>query len=157
MSRSWNFTASAPACTERSTSSLASSTEPLWLMPISLMTKVGCPFPTSCRPTRKASLRLTATATRWPCSSSSGTWSTAPWKSSRISAGVAVAGALTAVVFAASEQGRERSTSGCSAIQRRTSPSVREPTRCPCSVTQKTIRALFAVIFSRARNTGSSA
>ena len=94
MSRSWNFTQSAPAPLARSTSSLASPTEPLWLMPISAMRKAGCPRPTSWRPTWKASLRLTATATRWPCSSSSGTWSMAPTNSRRISAGVAVEGAL---------------------------------------------------------------
>ena len=41
MSRSWNFTQSAPAATDRSTSSLASATEPWWLMPISLITKAG--------------------------------------------------------------------------------------------------------------------
>ena len=41
MSRSWNFTTSAPASTDRSTSSLAKSTEPWWLMPISLITSAG--------------------------------------------------------------------------------------------------------------------
>jgi len=36
--RFWNFTASAPASTAASMSRLASSTEPLWLMPISAIT-----------------------------------------------------------------------------------------------------------------------
>ncbi len=66
-------------------------------------------------------------------------------------------GAETTPVLAASTQGRVRSTSSWPAIHRRTSPSVREPRRRPCSVTQKTIRARFAVIFSRARSNGSSA
>ncbi len=80
----------------------------------------------------------------------------APTNSRRTSAGVAVAGALRTPVFATSAQGRFRSTSVCAAIQRRTSPSLIEPTRWPCSVTQKTMRALLEVIFSRAVSTGSS-
>ena len=39
--RFWNFTASAPASTAPSIMRLASSSEPLWLMPISAITKTG--------------------------------------------------------------------------------------------------------------------
>ena len=84
-------------------------------------------------------------------------WSTAGVNSGRTSAGEALAGARTAALFATSEHGRCRSTSGWAAIQRRTSPSEIDPTRCPCSLTQNTILALLAVIFSSARSSGSSA
>ena len=42
MSRSWNFTMSAPASTDRSTSCLASDTSPWWLMPISEISTRRC-------------------------------------------------------------------------------------------------------------------
>ncbi len=44
--RFWNFTASQPAMPAPSMSFLAISSEPLWLMPISAMVKVGWPVPT---------------------------------------------------------------------------------------------------------------
>src|SRR5262245_35784468 len=50
--RFWNFTASAPAKQAPSTSLRASSSEPLWLMPISAMTKTGSPSPTQRGPMR---------------------------------------------------------------------------------------------------------
>ena len=43
----WNLTASAPACTAALIISLAMFRSPLWLMPISAMTKVGWPGPTA--------------------------------------------------------------------------------------------------------------
>src|SRR5215813_7028754 len=54
--RFWNFTASAPASTAPSMRRLASSSEPLWLMPISAITYTGAPAPTHLLPMRTRAL-----------------------------------------------------------------------------------------------------
>src|SRR5262249_40635729 len=50
--RFWNFTASHPDSTAPSMSFLARSSDPLWLIPISAMTKTGSPTPTQRSPIR---------------------------------------------------------------------------------------------------------
>src|SRR5438094_5195293 len=50
--RFWNFTASQPARAAASTSLRAMSRSPLWLIPISAATYVGCPSPTRRSPIR---------------------------------------------------------------------------------------------------------
>src|SRR5262249_32456829 len=49
--RFWNLTASAPERQAASIIRLASSREPLWLIPISAITKIGSPSPTRRLPT----------------------------------------------------------------------------------------------------------
>ena len=156
MSRSWNFTASAPASTARSTRRRARSTSPWWLLPISAIRNAGWPSPIRCPPIRSSASRLIARAVRRPRSSSSGRCSAPAGRASRISAGEAPRDAVAGSRWATSAAATSSDASGCATSQRRTSPSVREPTRKPWVSTTNTVRSRLSVIFCRAARSESS-
>ena len=156
MSRSWNLTQSALASTARSTSCLARSTLPWWLLPISAITKVGWSLPTRWLPTVKESLVGEAIATMRPRASSTGTRLT-PSRNFQSSSStkvpsVTVRGERLATLIALVSMLELPAVS-----QRRTSPSVSEPCSTPCSSTRKIVRALLALILARVLSKESSA
>ena len=140
MSRIWNLAQSAPAAWAASISRSASSTSPLWLLPISAITKLGSPAPMRRSPSCKPSVAGRATATIRPCLSSSGSAMMRVVSSPASSAGGVPSAALRQLGFIAAVTGRFRSMSSLSAIQRRKSPSVSTPWRMPDSVTTKISR-----------------
>ena len=125
-------------------------------MPISAMITAGDSALTVNGPMRSSSGRSMATATIRPRVSMSGMWST-PGRNNRrrSSPGVSI-DADVYERFATATDATSMFTRPCSAIQRRRSPSVKTPSRTPCSVVQKMMRDLFALIFSSARRSGSS-
>ena len=72
MSRIWNLAQSAPASWAASINRIAMSRSPLWLLPISAITKLGSPAPMRRLPSCRPSLAGRATATMRPWLSSSG-------------------------------------------------------------------------------------
>ena len=155
-SRIWNFTQSAPDSTAASISSNAKSRLPLWLLPISAMSKQGLPGPMF-RPARaKGASRGRAIATHRPSGSVRGTM----WTLSSNLASIRV----TSSVIRAEVKSRLMispigwSRSGCVShnIQRRMSPSVRIPWRMPVVSTQTTMPSSLSSILWRTSRTDSS-
>ncbi len=157
MSRIWNLAQSAPAAWAASISCRAMPISPLWLLPISAITKLGSPSPMRRLPSCRPSVAGRATATMRPWLSSSGRAMILEVSSPESSAGGVPSGALRQLGFIAAVTGRFRSMSPQLAIQRRKSPSVSTPWRMPASDTTKISRDWFAVILLRAERMLSSA
>ena len=130
---------------------------PLWLLPISAITKLGSPSPMRREPNCKPSVAGNATATIRPWLSSSGRAMIRDVSRLESSPGGVPSAALRQLGFMAAVTGRFKSMSPQPAIQRRKSPSVRTPCKMPDSDTTKISRDLLAVILLRAERIVSSA
>ena len=158
MWRIWNLTASAPDSFVAWIRRRAISTLPLWLMPISAITKTGLSSlivrSPMCRPSSRPRRRTTPIRRRR--ASSKGRNLIRSENRRRTSSGGSVSSAVAHAAFAISRAGRDRSATDCFSSQRRTSPSVSTPSSTPDSSTHSTKPCWLASIRRSASEIGAA-